>query len=121
MFNPWVLLVFVLALGAATGGAYWQGRQDGKDGCIAESVRDEAVAAIASEAAASAAAGAINKLGVKHVTIRQQADTIIREVPVYRDCRHDHRVLRDINEARTGQRSEPAGDDRVPGVAAPAR
>lgn len=120
--NPWLLLAFVLAACAACGGAYWQGRQDGRDICLSEQQRDEAVAAIASDAAASAAAHAISKIEVRHVTVRQQLETEVREVPVYRDCRHSPHGLQRLNEALTEPgRAQPAGGGQLPAASAPDR
>ena len=115
--NPYAILAIVATVGALTGGAYWQGRQDGRNGCEAAAAREERVGVMAAESAASAAAVAISKIEVQHVTIRQKTDTVIREVPVYRDCRHDPGVLRDINAARTGV-AEPAGGGKLPPAAA---
>ena len=120
--NPWFLLATVLAVGAACGGAYWQGRQDGKAVCQAEHNRDQEVAAIAGEAAASAAAHAISKIEVKHVTLRQRLETEVREIPVYRDCRHSPDGLRRLNEAlATGSQPEPPGGGQLPAASAPHR
>lgn len=86
----------------------WFAYSFGQDAEIASQAREAKAAASATEAAASAAASAIARLEVRHATIRQQAETIIREVPVYRDCAHDDRMLDAINAARG--HSEPAGD-----------
>ena len=109
--NPYLLLAGVIAWAASVAGAFFYGQGVGKDSEIATQAREDKVAVIASEAAASAAARAISKLEVKHVTIRQKADTVIREVPAYRDCVNDQRVLDSINQARG---YEPAGSGVVP-------
>jgi hypothetical protein len=111
--TPWLLLGSVV--GAAVAG--WGGYELGRDAELADQARQDRAVAQGAAAAASAAAAAISKIGVQHVTIRQRAETVVREVPVYRECRHDARVLRDINEARTG-RAEPAGDGVVPAAGA---
>ncbi len=109
--NPYFLLAAVIAWGASVAGAFFYGEGVGKDSEIATQARENKVALVASEAAASAAANAISKLEVKHAVIRQKAETVIREVPVYRDCSHDNRVLDAINQARG---YEPAGSGVVP-------
>jgi hypothetical protein len=56
----------------------------------------------ATQAATEAAVTAIKGIEVKYVTIKQQGETITREVPVYRDCLHSTDGLRVLNEALTG-------------------
>lgn len=53
----------------------------------------------AQDKALDAAAKAIAQIEVKNVTIRQEAKTIMRDVPVYRECVHDGRVFDRINAA----------------------
>jgi len=53
----------------------------------------------AQDKALDAAAKAIAQIEVKNVTIRQEAKTIMRDVPVYRECIHDGRVFDRINAA----------------------
>ncbi len=109
--NPWVLLGGLLAALGLAGGVYWQGRQDGKSECIAETARDTVVAQIASDAAASAAAEAISKISVTHRTIRQELQRDIVEKPVYRDpdCRTGAASLQRFNSALPGA-SQPSAD-----------
>ena len=59
---------------------------------------EQRVAAAATEAAVTAIKG----IEVKYVTIKQQAETVTREVPVYRDCQHSADGLRIVNEALAG-------------------
>jgi hypothetical protein len=79
----------------------------------ADKVRAETIAA-----AQQGAADAISKIEIKQVTIRQAVETRIRDVPVYRDCRHAPGMLDSINAALTGQ---PAGDRVMPAASAPDR
>ncbi|MEO8153547.1 MAG: hypothetical protein ABI605_10795 [Rhizobacter sp.] len=109
----------VLAV-AAWSASCWKAYELGRDHELATQAREDNAAAQTRLVASTAAAEAISKIEVRHVTIRQQADTVIREVPVYLDCRHDARVLRDINEARTG-RAEPVGAGQLPAASAPDR
>lgn len=53
----------------------------------------------AQDKALDAAAKEIAQIEVKNVTIRQEAKTIMRDVPVYRECVHDGRVFDRINAA----------------------
>jgi hypothetical protein len=104
-------LVAALAFVLLMGGSYWGGRMDGKQLCEASAVKNEEVARTAREAAASAAADAIAKMKVRHVTVRTEMEREIREVPVYRDCRHTPDGLQRINEAlaNTGAASAAGG------------
>lgn len=114
--NPWVLLGGLLALLGAAGGAYWQGRQDGRDEQLAKSQRDEQLVQQASDAAASAAADAISKITVTHRTIRQELQRDIVEKPVYRDpdCRTGADSLQRFNSAIPGAAQPGADRGSVP-------
>jgi hypothetical protein len=95
--NPYFLLAGLIAFAMATGGAYLQGQSDGQDKCVAEQVRDEQVAQIASMAAAEAAASAISRIEVRHATVRQTLEREIIEKPVFRDCRSGADAVRLFN------------------------
>lgn len=106
--NPYAIIAAMLALGAAVGGAYWQGRQDGGAACEAAEAREDNLVAKASDAAASAAAHAISRIEVQRVEITQPVLREIREKLVYRDCRHTPDGLRGVNSALTGVSTEPS-------------
>lgn len=114
MINPWFIIAAMIAFGAATGGAYLRGRSDGKDNCQAEASRDERVALVATEAAASAAAHAISQIKVQNRTIQNEAQKTVSERVVYRDCAHTPDGMLTINAALTGKRPEPASSSVVP-------
>ena len=103
-----------LAVAAAIGvllagaGGYVAGRADGRKLEAAEHREVEAAIAEARDALAAVAAEKISEIEVRNVTIRQKAETITREVPVYRDCRHDPDGLRLVNAALTGSDADPA-------------
>lgn len=109
--NPWWLLGAVAVVGLA----YLQGRSDGMDACTAQAAREDKVAAVATEAAASAAAQAIARIRVTHTTVQQEVQREVRDNVVYRDCSHSPAGLRHLNAALTG-RPEPAGGGDVPGA-----
>lgn len=109
----WILLAAVIAWCASAGGAYVYGRSDGRDLQQATQRREDDIESRATDAAIKAAAVAIANIEVKHVTVKQRVETEIRDRPVYRDCQHPAGVLRDINEALTGQ-PQPAGDRKLP-------
>lgn len=116
--SPYAIIAAMLIFGAAVGGAYWQGRQDGGAACEAAEAREAKIATKASDAAASAAAHAISKIEVQRVEITQPVLREIRERTVYRDCKHSPDGLRGINAALTG-RAEPAGGGELPAASAP--
>lgn len=100
--NPWFILGAVLALLSIAGGAYVKGRSDGRAVEIVQRQSEDQVRFKTLQLAQQAAAEEISKIEVKHVTVRQQLETEIREKPVYRDCVADQRVLDLANEAITG-------------------
>lgn len=107
--NPYVLLALLAAWVASVGGAGWWAYGAGQDRCVAESARDEKVAQIAGEAAASAAASAISRIKVQNRTIQNEVyrDVLTKEIYRDADCRHDADSLQRMNAAFTGPRSEP--------------
>ncbi len=114
-------IIAVLALTAGSGAfGYYEGGKHKADSIAALNAREAALVTKARDAMTDAAATAISAIEVKNVTIRQKAETITREVPVYRDCHHSPDGLRVVNEALTGQ-EEPAGDGGVPAAATPDR
>lgn len=112
--SPWALLGGVLLAGAALGGAYWQGRADGANAEIATQAREDQAAQTAREAAMQGAADAIRQAAAENTKIVTRIKTVTRDVPVYRDpvCRHDDRVLDDLNRQLRGT---SAGDGSLPG------
>lgn len=101
----WALLAAGLAWAASNAGAYWFGRSDGVALESGARAREERSEQRAIDAATVAAADAIASLKVRYVPIREKAEAVIREVPQYRDCVHDDRVLDAVNQALTGTHS----------------
>jgi hypothetical protein len=117
--NPWALLAAVLAFAGAVGGAYIKGRSDGRAVELSERATLEEIARVAREASVQAAAEAIAKISVNHTTIRQKAEVVTREVPVYRDCVNDTRVISLLDGARENRPpTQPTGDRELPGTGA---
>jgi hypothetical protein len=119
--SPWFILASVGLVGALTGGAYWQGRQDGEAKIVAQEAREREIAAEAVDAALNASAQAIGAIKVQHRTITQEVQRDVIEKPVYRDpgCRHDADSLQRLNAALIGAaRPQPAGSGVVPRVGA---
>lgn len=113
---PWLILAVTLLVGAAGAGGYWQGSKHKADEIAAQQAREAALVEKASQASQQAAAEAISRIEVKNVTIRQKAETITREVPVYGDCRHDPRTLGLLNDALASGAApaEPADQGKLP-------
>lgn len=105
--------IAVLAVGGALYGAFHLGERSGRDGCEAEAAREDRIAQVATDAANTAAASAIAGIQVRHTTIRQEVQREIRELPVYRDCRHPPQQLQRLNSALTGDAAESAGPGDV--------
>ena len=108
--NPYALIAAgILALSLAVGGftfgvKYARGQQARTEQLIAR-VADEAQRGAAAE---------IAKIEIKNTTIRQQLETVTREVPVYRDCRNTADGMRLLNDALRAP--EPSGDRSVSGT-----
>ena len=114
--TPQALLAAIVLWAVSLIGAGWWMYGLGVDHEVATQAREDKAAAVATEAAASAAAHAISQIEVRNVTIKQAVETRIREVPVYRNCRHAPGVLDNINAALTG---EPSSGGIVPAASAP--
>lgn len=120
--SPWLWVTLGVVAVGATGGAYLKGRSDGRAVIIAQQVREDQIRLETLQLAQLAAAEEIAKISVTHTTIRQQAETVIREKPIYRDCVNDPGVVGLLDAARENRPAESAGDSGVPGTGAgPAR
>ncbi len=95
--NPYALLAGLGIWAASVLGAGWWAYGAGKDSEIATQAREDRAAAVATEAATSAAATAISKIEVKNVQIRQPLETIIRTEKVFQDCRSGPNAVRLLN------------------------
>lgn len=95
--SPYLLLGGSVAWAASVAGAFFYGQGIGEDRETAARAREDQVAAIATEAAASAAAHAISRLEVKHTTVRQTLEKEVHEKTVYRDCRSGPDAVRVFN------------------------
>ena len=113
---PWLLLAVVLLVGASGATGYWQGSKYTADQIAAQAAREAALVEKTREVAALAAAEQISKIEVRNTTIRQKAEVITREVPVYSECRNDPRTLSLLNESLSPGTAEarPAGGGKLP-------
>lgn len=99
MLNPYIMLAVAALLIGSHGVVAFKSYRLGQDQVISEQVKMDQLEQRTREAAMQTAAEAIAAIEVRNVTIRQKAETITREVPVYRDCVHGADGLRLINEA----------------------
>lgn len=93
--NPLPLLIAAIAIAAASGWAGWQACSDHRDALALAEAQGKAQAL-------EATAQAIARIEVKNVTIRQQAETIVREKTVYQDCRNTPEMVQLLNAAAKG-------------------
>lgn len=111
----WIVLGCALAICGSTAVAYVKGRSDGRAVEVASQAKEEHIRMETRELAQQAAAEAIAKIEVNHTTIRQRAETITREVPVYRDCINDPAVERLLDDARANRApTDSVGDSKLP-------
>ncbi len=115
MINPWFIVAALVAFGFVGGASYIRGREDGSNAVIARQTRDEEVRLQTLQAAQEGAAEAIATITVVHTTIRQKAETVIRDVPIYRDCVNDPAVVGLLDAARSNSSSAgvSAGDSEL--------
>lgn len=119
--NPYLIVGLLVAAGVMTGGAYYQGRQDGANQIEAQQKREGELSQKAADAATSAAATAISQIKIQHRTVQQEVQREVAERIVYRECLHSPDGLRNINAALTGRaaRPEAAGSGVLPGAGTP--
>lgn len=112
--NPYALLGAGVLWVASLATAGWWCYGAGQDAEIATQAREDKAAAIATQAAASAAATAISKIEVKNVQIRQPLETIVRTEQVFRECRSGPDAVRLLNSTAgivPGATSAPGGGE----------
>lgn len=119
--NPYVLLAIALFYVGSLGAVGYKAYETGIEHQLASEKKDREAYEKGRDAALEAAATAIAKIDVKQVTIRQRAETITREVPVYTDCHNTADAMRVLNDALAAPgKEQPADNGKLPG-AGPAR
>lgn len=93
--NPLVYIVVMIGLLAAGAAGGWKACSDHRDALALAEFQGKA-------AALEATAAAIAKIDVKQVTIRQQAETIVREKTVYAECKNTPEMMQVLNSAAKG-------------------
>ena len=109
--NKWLAAILGAVIAVGTAGV--QGYRMGRDSVIASQATAEAVRLETLHLAQMAAAEEIAKIQIRHTTIRQTAEQVIREIPVYRECRNDE-LVRELLDAARENRDIPPGDRGVP-------
>jgi len=109
---PWMITALLTALIAASATGYYYGGKHQADRNASQIARERNLV----EKVRAATAEEISKIEIRNTTIRQKAEVITREVPVYRDCVHDDRTLSLLNAALQGATAESAVDGELPGA-----
>lgn len=102
LLNPWVIGGVVALLVASHGYVGLKAYKAGQDKVVAETARLIDNEVRVRDAAIAGASEAIARLEVRNVTIRQKAETIVREREVYRDCKMGADLLTLVDAALTG-------------------
>jgi alpha-D-ribose 1-methylphosphonate 5-triphosphate synthase subunit PhnG len=110
LWDPRVWAAIVVALVISHGAVGYKAYRMGQDNIIAETSKIIDAEVRTRDAALAATADAISKIEVKYVTVRQKAETVVREVPVYTDCTHSDDGMRLVNEALR----QPTRDGKLP-------
>lgn len=112
MINPYAIIGALILWAASLAGTGWWAYGAGQDHETSKQATAEKIRQQTLDAAQQGAANAISKVQITNTTIRQAVETRIREVPVYRSCQHDQRVLDNLNSSLRG---EPALPVNLPG------
>ncbi len=113
MFNPWVILGVLLAIGTAGTTGYMKGGQHMKNEIESDIAREERIGQIAFANALSASASQIAKIRIVNKTITQELEREIRYEPVYLDCRHSDDTKRMLDAILTGSKPGESFDRSV--------
>lgn len=110
MFKPYAILAIVLCIISAAGSGYLKGRLDAKNAAAAARSKEMTL----EQKIQTTIAEEVAKIKVTNTYVRGKIETITREVPVYRECVHDPRVLGMLNDVLTGKATVPSGGSVVP-------
>ena len=114
-------LVIAICWAASLATTAWWAYGAGQDHEVAARSREDRAAGAAAQIAATAAADAISKIEVKHVTVRQELEREIRTREVFRDCRSGPGPVGLFNAAIPGAGPASAADPFQLPAADPAR
>jgi hypothetical protein len=112
----WGYLIGALVFAAAVGGAYVQGRSDGRDVEVAADSRAAKAVNDAKADMTAVAASAIAAIQFKNTTIMGRTVHDVQTNTVYRDCHLTSDGVRDVNDALTNvvSPSVPASGVKLP-------
>jgi hypothetical protein len=99
--KPYLYVAFVLALVAAFGGGYYKGDEAASNRYVAAQAREDAIVQGVQDKVLAGVAASLANMTVKNTVIRQKATEIIREVPVYTECKNTDEIKLLIEQART--------------------
>lgn len=117
LFNPWMILAAIVALGGAFAYGTHIGYEHSQNGYIAAQAKQLSL----EEKIQTAIANEVSKIKVTNTVVRGKVETITRENIVYRDCRNDAAVVGLLNDLLTGKTHVPVGDRVLPAPDAPVR
>lgn len=108
-------LALVLAWAGSLWGTWRIAHQAGRDAVVAQQSLDDKVAERVAKLAAQAAGAAVARIKVQQQTILSEVQREVREIPVYRDCRHPDGQLQRLNAlAGHGPAAAAAGVGQLP-------
>ena len=93
--NPLFIFAVLVVVAGAGGYGGWRVAMDHRDALELAEAQGKAQAL-------EATAKEIAKIDVRNVTIRQQGETIIKEKPIYQECKNTPEMMGVINKALTG-------------------
>lgn len=109
--NPYPIIAALILWGASLAGTGWWFYGSGQDSEKAKQADIDKAIQTTRDAAMKGAGDAIRDAKIINTVTKREVETITREVPVYRACVHDDRVLDSLDRALRG---EPAGGGKLP-------
>lgn len=97
--------VIILLWASSVAGSYYFGHEAGTDAELNRQVELKQAIEETRKIAMEGAASEIANIKIQSTTIQGKVTTLVRDNPVYIDCRHDERALGLINQALTGEPS----------------
>lgn len=98
-------LMIGLLWASSIAGSYFYGHTAGVNSEVNRQVEIKQAIEETRDKAQQGAAIEIAKIKVQNTTVMGKVTTLVRDNPVYVECRHDERALQLINQALTGESS----------------
>lgn len=99
-----ILIGAVITAVAGIGISYNMGYKAGETAGVASSLNAQAIATQAANAATNASVEAIKGIRIENKYITKQLDTVVKNEPVYVDCKHSPDAVRLLDSALAGTR-----------------